>query len=97
MTESYIHSSPAGTSYVGPDAVSYFRAKAIRSALRLYLRTDGAIRPTRGWTLTLGLASAKPYTGQTYKRTRADAQRCISDLDVWIATMASALPITESI
>lgn len=79
------------TSYVGPDATHLFRAKMLRSAIKLHHKT-GMI-PIRGVTITKMFAIAKQYTGQNYKR--GEHERAISDLTVWIETMLSALPIIK--
>lgn len=79
-----------GTTYAGPDAVSLFRAKALRSAIWMHMRS-GMI-PTRGVTITSMFQMAGQYTGKKYKRGAHEA--AIADLDVWIDTMRAALPTT---
>lgn len=89
--DSYIHVGKGGTSIVGPDATNLYRAIVLRSSIKLYAAT-GMI-PTRGVTITKMLAMAGQYTGKKYKRGQyAEAQ---ADLNVWIETMKSALPITR--
>lgn len=79
-----------GVTYAGPDAVSLFRAKALRSAIWMHMRS-GMI-PTRGVTITSMFQMAGQYTGKEYKRGAHEA--AIADLDAWIATMRAALPTT---
>jgi hypothetical protein len=94
MSESSIHIGKSGAvSYSGPDAVAYFRARSLRSALQLYFKTNGQIIPTRGMGITNMLRAAGEITNTKYKRTQA--AMAIDDLTIWIATMQSALPITS--
>ena len=94
MQESSIHIGKSGAvSYSGPDAVLYFRARAIKSALTLYVKTGGKVIPTRGMGITNMLRVAGEFTNTKYKRTQA--AQAIDDLNIWIATMQSALPITS--
>lgn len=88
MQESSItHFGNGGVTLAGPDAVRVFAAATLSSALGLMAK---GISPTRGFTLKRGLAMAKEYTGQTYKRT--EVERARRDLKVWIETMKSAIP-----
>jgi hypothetical protein len=91
MSESKIEIGRFGVCYSGPDATELFRAKVIKNGLRLATR---GIKPTRGWTLTNGLAMCERYTGKTYKRTQVE--QAIRDLQVWIDTMTAALPIERT-
>lgn len=93
MTDSHIRISPGGTTFSGPDAVAYFRARALRSAIQMYVKSGGQIIPTRGMGITRMLQTATEFTNTKYKRTQA--QMAIDDLSIWIATMHSALPITK--
>jgi hypothetical protein len=79
-----------GMSFSGPDAVELFRAATLKSALGLLSK---GIRPTRGLTMTKALKMVTEYTGQTYKRSVAEAERARTDLTVWIETMKSAIPV----
>ena len=88
--------TPTSILYSGPDAVNLYAVTALRTSLSLYLRTGGRLRPHRGWTLRAALTTASRFTGQRYKASRPEAERAIADLQVWISTMRSALPITES-
>lgn len=91
MTDSEIILHPhGGASYVGPDAVELFRAVNLRGGLLMWHKHKMLL--TRGLTITKLLAMTTRYTGQTYKRT--EAARAMADLDVWIATMRSAIPIS---
>jgi hypothetical protein len=88
--DSYIHVGKSGTTIVGHDATMLYRAIVLRSSIKLYAAT-GMI-PTRGVTITKMLAMASEYTGKRYKRGQyAEAQ---ADLNVWIETMKSAMPVT---
>jgi len=93
MTDSYIHLSKSGHSFVGPDAVAYFRARSLKSAIQMYVKSGGQIIPTRGMGITNMLRAAGEITNTKYKRTQA--AQAIDDLTIWIATMQSALPITS--
>lgn len=95
MSDSSIHISASGTMFSGPDAVAYFRARALRSAIQMYVKSNGQIIPTRGMGKTRMLQSAGEITNTKYKRTQALA--AIDDLGIWIATMQSALPITSDL
>lgn len=92
MSDSSIHFHTGGTTYSGPDAVAYFRARSLASAIQMYVKTQGQVIPFRGFGITKMLASATEFTGRTYKRTQT--AEALDDLNVWIATMRSALPIT---
>jgi hypothetical protein len=78
--------------YVGNDATQLFRVKMLRAAINLHAKT-GMI-PTRGVTITKMFRMAEQYTGQKYKR--GEHTRVIADLEVWINTMLSALPVVEA-
>lgn len=93
MQDSSIHIHAHGVSYSGPDAVAYFRARSLRSAIQLYVKSGGQIIPTRGMGITNMLKAAGEITQTKYKRTQA--AQAIDDLTIWIATMQSALPITS--
>jgi hypothetical protein len=91
MSDSVVKVSAGGTMFAGPDAVNFFRAATLRSALGLL---KVGITPTRGLTMTKALKMVTPYTGQKYKRTEVD--RASADLKVWIDTMKLALPVERS-
>lgn len=78
------------TSFVGPDATYLFQAKCIVMSLRAI---KSGFRLTRGATPTRMFALASQYTGQKYKKGEYD--RAMADLQVWISTMESALPLIE--
>lgn len=91
MTESYIKPfGNGGVALVGEDATRLFQAASIKTALGLLAR---GIQPTRGYTLTKGLAAATAITGKQYKRTEVEQAR--ADLDAWIVTMRAALPVIK--
>jgi hypothetical protein len=92
--ESYIEHHPHGsTSFVGPDAVAFFAATAIASAMRLYLRTG--LRVNRAYTPKNMIAKAEEITGQKFTGTaRAKLEAAERALSTWAATMRAALPET---
>lgn len=63
----------------GP-AVLGFRAVVTRSALELYVATNGRVRPARHVTLSSLLRIASEYTGTTYPRSLAGARQALIDL-----------------
>lgn len=73
--------------FVGKDAVLYYRALALRSALGLLAH---GIIPSRGLTKTPALKLASGITGKPYKRTEVEKAR--ADLLLWANTMKAALP-----
>lgn len=90
MTDSYIEAhGDGGVSYVGLDAVSLYRATALKSGLRLYAKTG--MKPNSAWTPTAMLAAAGGITGKRYKRGQYAA--AAADLQIWIDAMRAALPI----
>lgn len=91
MSNSEIICHPHGTTFSGPDAVDLYRAISLRAALTLWTKTK--MIPTRGLTITKMLALCTSYTGKTYKRTQVP--QAIADLQVWIATMQSAIPVSS--
>lgn len=91
MQTSEIVMSNGATTYAGPDAVNLFRARTLRSSIKMHQRS-GMI-PTRGVTITVMFQIAGQYTGKKYKRGQHD--QAIADLDVWISAMTSAMPITD--
>lgn len=94
MNDSHRHISKDGTvTMTGPDAMHFYRAVQLRSAISLYMKT-GMI-PTRGVTITKMLRAAKEYTGKIYGRSLPAYAIAIADLDVWIANMQTALPTTD--
>lgn len=96
MNDSEIILHRGGTTLVGRDATMLFAAVTLRTALRLYARTR--MKASRAYTPRAMLSSASTYTGKTYKRCDvATYEDAISDLDVWIATMKAALPVTDEI
>lgn len=97
-SDSYLISYPHGaTGYVGPDAISAFRAMVIRSALRLQ---DARPKGPRGSAWPARSVAARPlkdllkmaseYSGRAYRR--EEVEQAIKDLTIWIEAMKSALP-----
>jgi hypothetical protein len=84
-----------GISLKGEDATRLYQVVTLRSAISLYMKS-GMI-PTRGFTISRMLELASKYTGKKYKRnSRAEWAKAIEDLNVWIETMKTALPITNN-
>lgn len=77
------------TSFVGPDAVAFFRATVLASGLELY--TKHGIRPSRMWTPTTMLKAASEITGKRYRR--GEYQKAADDVRLWAQTMKAALPV----
>jgi hypothetical protein len=96
--DSFIKTSDAATSYVGPDAIRLYQARNLAVMLRLYAKTG--VIPTRGVTLTQMLRLAAQIQGRKpygKARTRYDAAtKAAKDLNVWADTMLSALPIVTT-
>jgi len=88
MTESYIKHSAGGTTFVGPDAVSYYAAMSVRSALKLW--RDAKIKVNGSFTVRRYLDNATHYTKKPY--TVRQVSQAIDDLHVWCNAMRSALP-----
>ena len=80
------------SSFVGPDAVALFHARALRAAIAAYMRFG--LRPTRGVGPSRMLAMASGITGKPYRR--GAYASAIADLTTWIAALESALPIVRA-
>lgn len=95
MSDSSIQVNAKGeaTGFIGRDAVHLYRAAMLKSSIRLYIESKGRIIPTRGVGIMKMLEIASFYTGKKYKRTQY--VQAVNDLDVWINTMASSLPIEK--
>ena len=92
MTEqSYLVTNDRGdvTTYIGPDATQLFRARMVRHGLIGWQKFK--MKPSRGVTVTRMLDAASGYTGQKY--TTKQVSQAIDDMDVWIKTMLTALPV----
>jgi hypothetical protein len=89
MSDSKIVLSPSGTSYLGEDAVRLYQALALRTALKLHLRTG--LVPNKGWTIGKMYVLAESFSHKSYRR--GQQQKAIDDLTLWIEAMKSALPI----
>jgi hypothetical protein len=59
---------------------TFYQAAAIRSGLKLFLRTG--IKPNTQWTLTNMLATAGRITKRAYKRT--EGWQAVEDLTAWL-------------
>lgn len=86
--DSYIQDHAGGMSFVGPDAVQFFAACSLRTAIDMYLRAG--IRASRMHTPANMLKAATAITRKEYKR--GQLQQASSDLNTWIVTMRAALP-----
>jgi hypothetical protein len=90
-TESFIHHAKHGTvSFVGKDAVSFYAATVLASALKLYGKHR--IKVNRAYTPKNMLAAATRITGKTYKR--GAYLQASQDVRQWAQTMRAALPET---
>lgn len=83
-----IHKSGA-ICFAGRSAVDYYRAAALRSALRIL----ASGMTMRGMTLTRAMKLATEYTGQPYKRGQAEQAR--DDLSTWLDEAKKHLNITD--
>jgi hypothetical protein len=93
MTQSEIvHHKGGGTTFAGPDAVAYFRARTLASSIKLFMRTG--IIPTRGVTGPVMLRIATEITGKAYKR--GQYQAAYDDVVRWADTMKAALPVEDN-
>ena len=81
-----------GTTIVGSDAMLWYKAIHLLKALKLYSKHK--IQVTRIATPTLMLRAAGEVTKSTYKR--GQYAQAIRDLEVWVATMRAALPVTDN-
>lgn len=81
-----------GTSFVGPDAVNLYRAITLKVALKMYAKSGMLM--TRTVRPTNMLLLATEYTGKSYKR--GEHAKAAEELTVWIETMKTALPITNT-
>lgn len=94
QTENAIHLRDGKvSSYIGPDAVEVFRAKAIKAGITMWAKTG--MRPNRHWTPTAMIQAAGRITGKTYRVNKKSAELIAADLEIWINNMISALPIVE--
>lgn len=92
MSDSTIRIGINGSAaYIGPDAVSLFRATLIKHAIDLYVTTG--VKVNRAYTPSAMLATASAITGKPYKRGKAGLRLAAFDLSVWCAAMAAALPV----
>lgn len=83
-----VHAS-GGTSFVGKDAVSLYRAISLRQALLMYAKSG--MRMTRNLTPSTMLTIASEYTGKVHKRgAYLEAAEGVGN---WIETMKAAMPI----
>lgn len=84
------HHADGGTSFVGTDAVSLYRAFAIKYAIEFYAKTG--MKVNRAYTPTAMLNAASGITGKTYKR--GQFTQAAADVQTWIDTMQAAIPVT---
>ena len=91
MPDSQIIYRNGSTSFVGADAVSFFRAATIAGGLRMY--AEHHILPSRSWTPTAMLKAATSITGKAYKR--GEYLLAADEVRMWAKTMKSALPAVD--
>lgn len=92
MESSITYHKSGGITFVGADAVAFYRAALLVRSLRLYAKC-GMI-PTRGVTITKMLAMAADLTKKHYKR--GDAEKAAADVEAWAREMKAALPQVEA-
>ena len=80
----------SGTSFIGPDAVAFYRATVIAGGLRLYAKTG--MQPNRAYTPRAMMDAAREITGKKFKA--RDYIGAADALKVWADTMKAALPKT---
>lgn len=78
------------SSYVGKDATLYFQARMLYMGLKA--RKNG-IQLARNYTPKRMFQTVKRFTGKDYKITDYDA--AMEDLNKWMVTMETALPIVK--
>lgn len=69
MSNTIVNKNGQLSSVSGESAVDCYRIRTLVIALKMIVDTGGRLIPTRGFTLTKGLAMATEYTGNKYKRT----------------------------
>ena len=83
--------SGAYTGFIGPDAVEFFRVKALRLSLIGYHKFK--MIPTRGVTVTVMLKLASQVTGKQY--TRAKILDAVFDLEQWLVKAQNSLEVVN--
>lgn len=89
-SDSYIQYGEGVTSFVGPDATTFFRAAVLASAMELYARTG--LRANSLYTPTRMRKAAERLTNKKYGRGRDELARAAADVREWARTMKAALP-----
>ena len=79
------------TSFVGTEAVEFFRVKALRLSLIGYHKFK--MIPTRGVTVTVMLKLASQITGKPY--TRAKILDAVFDLEQWLVKAQNSLEVVN--
>lgn len=90
MTDSYIRHGNGGSSFVGPAAVSVFRAIVLANGLRMYGRTG--IKPNRMWSPSRMINAAEEITGKKFKK--RDYEGAANAVDEWIKQVRPTIPET---
>ena len=78
----------ANVTYTGPDEVNAFVLIALKSGLKLWLKTG--MQPNRGWTRNAMIAKAASLTGKAYANSRKGAEAALADLEETIADAMEA-------
>lgn len=93
MTDSFISTTEATTTYSGATATQLYRGITISRGLRLW---QSGIQPSAAWTKTATLKAASQLTGKEYGRGPKELERAIADMDVWVVEMRAKVPVKPS-
>lgn len=91
MTSQITISPNGGATFAGKEAVALFRAIALKSGMRLYLKTK--IKPNRMWTPKVMLGMATSITNKSYKRGPKGFIAAIADVEAWIEATKQTIPV----
>ncbi len=67
------------TSFVGPEQTARFTLVVLRSALKFYVKTGNKVN--RMYTLTNMLKTVSKFSGYTYPRSKAGAEKALRHLN----------------
>ncbi len=77
-----------------PEGMAMYRARAIASALRLHIKTNGQMRVNSAYTPTKVLKAAGEITGKAYKR--GQQAIALADLDALFEQQLAAKAQVQS-